>query len=685
MKKLRHSSSIKKTCVSLLSAMVVLVFVSCDPDDENDGRGDKASKSLQSLGFSVSVENQKTSTRSDMASAGDESFTFTIGENNDCEITCLVTDMEGNTSVSPTRGTPVGTTVPYNLDGTIPVISEVTNSIESMYGTDGIAITAYRKDKDDNVSLLTPNSDYPAEKAGNVAEFKNLKYTYDATAFDGEGSWTTASNINGYYWYETEKLRFYAAAPATLAPNYEYPTAGKASFSYTVPADNANQKDVLIGATDFLTRPTLIEDKPYSMEVEIPTYHALCAVRFVIDNRELVDAVTGKYTQRPKEFTLKSIKLTNLKTGGTCTYTYNSSSSAKSADCITWDLTSSSTGDYFCNFGTSGSGTAIAKANTTYNLHSADGSASGSQLTNVFLLVPQNLVEDCKVEIIYSYNSVEYHSSTQTTTYTPVNCTISGQLVGSGATKDSGGAYTSYGSWQPGKMYTYVISSKYIKRGGTLYKIDGTISFSSETKKAPNNINNWGSITDFPDPAGATPGKSYPGTFSIDVSDTKYIELSWQDQTVKFVENTVSYTTAAHIWLEGETWDPEPNNYHVNGIPYAGGQSTTNGSIVEVKCNGTGTFHYNNPAKNFTYPYDGNGNSTTQVYTDVYVYEYLIKASPSSYHDGTPTTTRRWVFDVRDYKSIKIPVFFYNDQTGGGSCSWQLTDFTVKTLESEDW
>ena len=670
MKKLRHSSSLKKTCVSLLSAMVVLVFVSCDPDDENDGRGDKASKSLQSLGFSVSVENQKTSTRSDMASAGDESFTFTIGENNDCEITCLVTDMEGNTSVSPTRGTPVGTTVPYNLDGTIPVISEVTNSIESMYGTDGIAITAYRKDKDDNVSLLTPNSDYPAEKAGNVAEFKNLKYTYDATAFDGEGSWTTASNINGYYWYETEKLRFYAAAPATLAPNYEYPTAGKASFSYTVPADNANQKDVLIGATDFLTRPTLIEDKPYSMEVEIPTYHALCAVRFVIDNRELVDAVTGKYTQRPKEFTLKSIKLTNLKTGGTCTYTYNSSSSAKSADCITWDLTSSSTGDYFCNFGTSGSGTAIAKANTTYNLHSADGSASGSQLTNVFLLVPQELTVNCKVEIIYSYNSVEYHSSTQTTTYTPVNCTISGQLVGSGATKDSGGAYTSYGLWQPGKMYTYVISSKYIKRGGILYKIDGTIGFESDAASDPENAVNYKSITDFADPEIAgSPGESSPGKFTIDVSDVKVIQLTWTHSTKKFVANTIKpYESRAHIWLEGTTW---ADTYKVNGNVYTGAGAVHNGA---------GRYHtYKN-----TFTYGGN------TYTDVFEYEDLILAADATasttddYKDET-TYSFTWVFDVSDYKDIKIPVYYWNEHTGGKSCLWTLSDFEVKALELEDW
>ena len=661
----------KKTCLSLLSALLVLSLFSCDPDDENEQ--DKSPKWLQSLGFSVSVEKQKTSTRSDMASAGDESFTFTIGENNDCEITCLVTDMEGNTSVSPTRGTPVGTTVPYKLDGTIPVIGEVTNSIESMYGTDGIAITAYRKDKDDNVSLLTPNSDYPAETAGNVAEFKNLKYTYAATAFDGEGSWTTASNINGYYWYETEKLRFYAAAPATLvpatlAPNYEYPTAGKASFSYTVPADNANQKDVLIGATDFLTRPTLIKDKPYSMEVEIPTYHALCAVRFVIDNRELGTA--PNYTQRSKEFKLTSITLTNLKTGGTCTYTYNSSSSAKSADCIEWDLTSSSTGDYFCNFGTSGSGLPIAKTNTTYNLHSADGSASGTQLTNVFLLVPQDLAEDCKVEFNYTYDAYEY-STSGVQTIVPEACTISGQLVGSGATKDSGGAYTSYGSWEPGKMYTYVISSKYIKRKGVLYKIDGTINYDSGNKGAPNDDASWWSITDFASETGLTyaRGHNSPGAFSIDVSDIKYIELSWTDQTKKFVTNTASYVTAAHIWLEG---DLLTGGYYRNGLTGTSGH------------NGTGLDHNNNPAKTVVgYSYAGNGNTPTD-YTDVYMYEKLIKASPGSYSDGV-NYSHKWVFDVSAYSTIKIPAYYYNAQTGGGSCLWDLTNFKVTALEFMDW
>ena len=657
MKKLRHSNSIKKTCVSLLSAMVVLVFVSCDPDDENDGRGDKASKSLQSLGFSVSVENQKTSTRSDMVSADNESFTFTIGENNDCEITCLVTDMEGNTSVSPTRGTPVGTTVPYNLDGTIPVISEVTNSIESMYGTDGIAITAYRKDKDDNVSLLTPNSDDPAETAGNVVEFRNLKYTYAATAFDGEGSWTTASNINGYYWYETEKLRFYAAAPATLAPNYEYPTAGKASFSYTVPADNANQKDVLIGATDFLTRPTLIEDKPYSMEVEIPTYHALCAVRFVIDNRELVDAVTGKYTQRPKEFTLKSITLTNLKTGGTCTYTYDSSSSAKSADCITWDLTSSAIGDYSCTFGTSGSGTAIAKTIETYNLHSSDGSASGTQLTNVFLLVPQELAEDCEIHVTYTYPVMQYSTTTGIGTVASEDIPIDGQLVGHGATLvyDPVKGKDKYvrGIWEPGKMYTYVIPSKYLKRTKEIFKIDGDIHYDSSAKQEPYAENSWHSITDL------------AGTgYTLDVTDIKVIELDFSEHFKAFFANVNKSTpngAHAHLWIEGTLLDG--STYNVNGTP------DTNPNAV----NGTGYSHTHKEI----FTYDG------VDYPDVLEME-RYKGTYTDDKDNF-NINMKYVFDVSMYQSIKIKVYFHNDEGGGNSCTWDLRDFTIYALETEPW
>lgn len=665
----------KKTCLSLLSALLVLSLFSCDPDDENDGRHDKSSMSLQSLRVSVSTENQNTSTRSNTASADDESFTFTIGENNDCEITCVVTDMEDNAPAIPTRGTPVGSTVPYVLDGTTTVISSVTNSIESIYGSDGIAITAYQKDKDNNISLLEPNSetkDKDTENANSVLYFQNLKYTYSATAFEGVGSWITAAAIPGYYWHKDDKLCFYTVAPATLTPNYNA-ADGTASFSYTVPTDNANQKDVLIGATGFLTRPTIIEDEDtkYNMEVDLPTYHALCAVRFVIDNRELGTA--PNYTQRPKEFKLTSIKLTNLKTGGTCTYTYNSSSSATSADCVTWNLTSSSTGDYSCTFGTS-SGVAIAKTNTTYNLHSADGSASGSQLTNVFLLVPQDLVEDCKVTINYTYDAYEYNTS-GVQTIVPEACTISGQLVGSGATKDSGGAYTSYGSWEPGKMYTYVIPSKYIKRKGVLYTIDGTINYNSGTKGSPDSDDSWWSITDFASTTGLTlaRGHNSPGDFSIDVSDIKYIEFSWTDQTKKFVTNTASYVTAAHIWLEG---DLLAGGYYRNGLTGTSGH------------NGTGLDHNYNPDKtveNYSYKDPVTGTIIgPKDYTDVYMYEKLIKASPSSYSDGV-NYSHKWVFDVSAYSTIKIPAYFYNAQTGGGSCLWDLTNFKVTALEFMDW
>ncbi len=661
----------KKTCLSLLSALLVLSLFSCDPDDESDGRHDKSSMSLQSLRVSVSTENQNTSTRSNTASADDESFTFTIGENNDCEITCVVTDMEDEAPSIPTRGTPVGTTVPYKLDGTTTVISSVTNSIESIYGSDGIAITAYQKDKDDNISLLTPNSetkDKVTENANSVPYFQNIKYTYKADAFGtGVGSWITAAAIPGYYWHKDDKLRFYTAAPYGLTPNYDA-AAGKASFNYTVPTANASQKDVLIGATGFLERPTIIEDKDYNMEVELNTYHALCAVRFVIDNRELGTA--PNYTQRSKEFKLTSITLTNLKTGGTCTYTYNSSSSAKSADCITWDLTSGSTGDCSCTFGTSGSGLSIAKAKTTYNLHSADGSASGTQLTNVFLLVPQDLAEDCKVEFNYTYDSYEYNIS-GVQTIVPEACTLSGQLVGSGATKDSGGAYTSYGSWEPGKMYTYVIPSKYIKRKGVLYKIDGTINYNSGNKGYPNADDSWWSITDFASTTGLTldRGHNSPGDYSIDVSDIKYIELSWTDQTKKFVDNTASYVTAAHIWLEG---DLLAGGYYRNGLTGTSGH------------NGTGLDHNNNPAKTVVgYSYAGNGNTPTD-YTDVYMYEKLIKASPGSYSDGV-NYSHKWVFDVSAYSTIKIPAYFYNAQTGGNSCLWDLTNFKVTALEFMDW
>lgn len=659
-------------------ATASLLFASCERIDE-----DNDAKEQPRFWLKIFVENQSKPAES-KSRAGmqqePETFTFNIGEDNDCEMTCLVTDMEGYAPISATRGMPVGTTVGLTINGTTFAAPQ-TNPIESAnaYGTAGIKVTAYQKDnKGSAPAILTPNSkttNAAAENAASVATFQNLTFTWDATKFNNTGSWVTTSNISGYYWHETDSLSFFTYAPTTLGATYNAATR-QGTFSYTCPTDNASQKDVLIGATPFAPQPPIDKTadgttKP-TYEINVSTFHALCAVRFVIDNME--KGTAPNYTQRPKEFKIKSIVLTNLNTGGTCTYTYNKDTSKHSADCIAWSSLTGA-GTYTGTYDK-----AIAKTNATYNLHSTDGTASGTQDATSFLLIPQELAENCKVTINYTYDAYEYNTS-GVQTIVPTECSITGQLVGSGATKDAGGSYTSYGSWEPGKMYTYVIESKNIKRQGVLYKINGTINFDSGSSSQPNSDASWWSVTDFASPASTLTyarGQNSPGAFSIDVSDIKYIELSWSDQTKKFCNHVAEYPNPAyevhaHIWLEG---DLLAGGYHINGITGTTGH------------NGTGTDHVNNPDKTITnYSYKDPVTGTLigpKDYTDVYMYENIVRTTSPAPTDGT-SYNHKWVFDVSEYSTIKIPAYFWNKKTGGGSCKWDLTNFQVAAIEFMPW
>lgn len=101
--------------------MLMLCLTSCDPDKENEQ--DKAPKPLQSLGFTVTVENQHADTRSAMAQDDDEKFTLSqwntetgavTADDGDLVLTCEVTDMPEATKRT-TRDVPTGTTVAYSI------------------------------------------------------------------------------------------------------------------------------------------------------------------------------------------------------------------------------------------------------------------------------------------------------------------------------------------------------------------------------------------------------------------------------------------------------------------------------------------------------------------------------------------------------------------------------------------
>ena len=365
------------------------------------------------------------------AEAMEEVPTIALGD--ELKMTCTVRDMAD--AMSATRGIPTGTTT-YGTS----------HAVEDIFGTDGTAITLYEIPKGGSSQLMTPNAKKAEERTGSIASFANVGYTWNAS----QNCWTTTSNINGYRWFEDNQLRFFGVVPAAKAPSTSSynATAGTISYSYTVSESTAEaQPDLLLGCTNWLTRP---DTDP--IVVQVPMKHALSGIHFIVDNDYLLsDGVTHK----SKDFTVNSITLTGVKNTGTVTYSFNGGTPT-----ITWAGQSGN-----ATYSQALTGKNITQSQTTYDLHGAnDGTISNAtEQGTTFLLMPQNL-GSVKVTVIYTYKG-----NTKT---------ITGTLFGTDGAKPS-----TYGSWLPGKIYDYRISSKSIiahEVGEELYSQTTTTSYTSQ-------------------------------------------------------------------------------------------------------------------------------------------------------------------------------------------------------------
>lgn len=424
----------KKTCLSLLSALLVLSLFSCDPDKENEQ--DKASKSLQSLGFTVTVDNQNTSTPANARRLASLEAVPSITLDDELTLTCTVRDMEA--TVSATRGMPTGGTT-YGTSRTV----------QDVYGSAGIAVTLFETPKNGTAQLMTPNAKKVDERTGSIGQFLNVNYAWSGS----DDNWTTASTIDGYRWFADSKLRFFGVAPHSKAPSSAAAynaTAGTVSFSYTVSESTASsQPDLLVGCTDWLERP---DTDP--LTAELPMTHTLSGIHFIVDN----EYTTSGGVTKSKDFKVNSITLTGVKNSGTVTYGYNGG-----VPTVGWSGQSGSA-TYSQNFNKS-----ITQSQTTYDLHGAsDGTiTSSTEEGTTFMLVPQNLGS---VTVAINY------------TYKDNTKTVTGKLFGSNGSKSS--TPVSYGSWLPGKIYEYHINSKGIvahEVGESLMTTSQMVSYTSQS------------------------------------------------------------------------------------------------------------------------------------------------------------------------------------------------------------
>ena len=446
----------KRIYSELLCAAVIGAFLSCTPENEFI----RSNGNLKSLAFAVSTSNdQSTSTRSEAESYVVD--TFVLGDDT-LSLVCTVTDMDAPApeaeKTSDTRGTPIyskpGGSSLFNLKTVFGyfnvsgyIVDDANAKLDPFY---------YNYAKDGKTYMGSDDSDPDAN-----GKYENIPYTWNSYENTSSSKWeywlpadasVTDSKSGKFYWWRdmvndenNYKLQFFAYSPTSQSPDpYKWtPTdmvnsyGGKTTFKYTVPVSTSSprkdaeaQPDILVGSTEALTRDDLTPEGDYYV-VDLVLYHALSALRFNVSS-----------TLEKSDITINSVGLSGLKGSGKCTLNGPIDETKHSDKMIAWSDYGSTPASYEQSFERQITATEAASMSESNPVKLNEGKDE-----TTFMLLPQTLTADAtlKVKITFEEGGV---SQTKT---------LEHLIVGSGAVK-SGDTYTSYGKWEPGKIYTYTIS-----------------------------------------------------------------------------------------------------------------------------------------------------------------------------------------------------------------------------------
>lgn len=289
--------------------------------------------------------------------------------------------------------------------------------------------------KNFSVSAFTPTGDY---------YMKNVKVDNLAN-----GIW---SSDEEHFWPEDEEmtLDFFAYAPAVFGENpvfaeddIQYKPSdsnGKImSFDYTVPGSGESvtnaaelQPDIMFAYSSQNKKAT----DPATGSVPLKFYHALAGVKFVAKD------ITGG--------TVKSITLKNLYGTGTCTYTFTTDSVKPS---IVWTGLNGQDCSFSQEFNV--------KVN---NQQTGEQDITDKKTETTFMMIPQN-IQNAVVEILFNDGKTDY--------------TLTGKL-GDDNLK----------TWDPGKIYTYAISTESIN-WTYVFKVTPTITLKLSQTSEPYTVTSY--------------------------------------------------------------------------------------------------------------------------------------------------------------------------------------------------
>ena len=487
------------------------------------------------------------------------------------------------------------------------------------------------------------------------------------------------SSDEEHFWPEDEEmtLDFFAYAPAVFGENpvfaeddIQYKPSdsnGKImSFDYTVPGSGESvtnaaelQPDIMFAYSSQNKKGT----DPATGSVPLKFYHALAGVKFVAK-----DITGGK---------VKSITLKNLYGTGTCTYTFTTDEPT-----IAWtDLD----GQDYCSFSQEFDV-------TVNNQQTGEQGITDQKPETTFMMIPQN-IENAVVEILFNDGKTDY--------------TLTGKL-GDDNLK----------TWDPGKIYTYAISTESIN-WTYVFEVTENIDLKLGQTSATYTVTSYRFRTQNPSEIQAVPWTSEnigatetdadptsAGTFEIDVNDV----LSEFTYSGAGAENGVGYalklsTPTMHTTYPGDVTlknaaskGTEENPYDLsthdeNGgtinettancyvvdapgvykLPLVYGNARLNGQNNQDAYNGAAFVDYNGDKIN--QPYINNPHDCCLVWSDGY---YMVK-------DVKLSDDKKYlVFTIdEDYLQQANAVVAVRDSEGKIMWSWHIW-VTERKIYSEN-
>lgn len=389
----------------------------------------------------------------------------------------------------------------------------------------------------------------------------------DGSKVDQYSGTTWSESAGSHMWPADNKLSFYASAPYTLTGMSAFKadeSEGKITFSYETPRGSVGNDAQLQPDLVFAYAACSKEDA--GAVVPLHFSHALSAVRFVAKD------IAG--------CTIKSISIESVYSSGDC-------EAIPASKSYTWTV-----------------GSAVASYTQKFDVALADSQTGEQPITsgdNYFMLVPQSVPDGAQIRIV-----LETHDNN--------TLTLTGALVGQ--------------VWQPGKLYTYSISTDSIN-WTYVFDVTGSINMPNGTTASDYNVSSYRYRTQNPsvrEPLAWT-AKITDASQSDHVFDFTYSGAGSVSSTYPITLERTSVRTdwdsnEAHLKGQSPKGSPEnPYDLATEGGTIA--QTTANCYIVNapgtylfplvygngVKNGAWNTSAYNNGSNAF---YDYKGNKITQ-------------------------------------------------------------------------